>query len=112
NLGTVYQAKGDFEKAVVANETALRVQPDYVSARLNYALALKSAGYIEDAVEQYKKVLDQNPNEPAAHLSLGGLYAREPATLALARKHYQRFVELAPNSPAAREVQRWLAGGG
>jgi tetratricopeptide (TPR) repeat protein len=112
NLGKVYLDQQQYERAIVANETALAIQPDYLNARLNYAVALQRAGYAQDAVEHYKKVLERNPNEEMAHLGLGTIYADEPATRTLAREHYERFVELAPNAPAAREVKRWLAAGG
>jgi tetratricopeptide (TPR) repeat protein len=109
NSGTVHQLRGNLEKAITAYETAVRAQPDYLSAQLNYALALKAAGYSADAVEQFNRVLELNDDEASAHLELGNLYARSPATLEQARRHYERFVELAPTSAAAREVRRWLA---
>jgi tetratricopeptide (TPR) repeat protein len=112
NLGAVYLEQRQFERAIVANETALAIRPNYLNARLNYAVALQSAGYLEDAILQYKKVLELNPREETAHLGLGTIYADNPATRTLARQHYEKFVELAPNSPHAREVKRWLAGGG
>jgi tetratricopeptide (TPR) repeat protein len=112
NLGKIYMDQQQFERAIVANETALAIQPDYLNARLNYAVALQRAGYTLDALHNYKKVLERNPNEEMAHLGLGIIYAEDPATRALARKHYERFVELAPNAPAAREVKRWLAAEG
>jgi|GEM_PF-3263560 len=112
NLGAVYLDQRQFERAIIANETALVLRPNYPSARLNYAVALQSAGYLEDAVTNYKKVLELDPKEERAHLGLGTIYADNPATRAQARWHYERFVELAPNSPHTREVKRWLAGGG
>jgi tetratricopeptide (TPR) repeat protein len=112
NLGAVYLEQRQFERAIVANETALAIRPNYLNARLNYAVALQRAGFLLDAAEQYKKVLEQNPKEETAHLGLGTIYADNPATRTQARWHYEKFVELAPNSPHAREVKRWLAGGG
>jgi hypothetical protein len=36
------------------------------------------------------------------------LYARNRATFANAREHYQIYLKLSPNSPLARDIRRWL----
>ena len=50
---------------------ALAIQPDSVDARYNFALALKTAGYVTDAANELEKILAANPNEVRAHLALG-----------------------------------------
>ena len=108
NLAIAYGSIGQTERALDNYELALMADPNYVDARFNYALLLQSQGFTDDAIAQYKKILAANPNDPSTHLSLGGLYARDRATYAEARDHYQSFLKLAPNSLLARDIRRWL----
>ena len=108
NLAIAYGSIGQTERAMDNYELALMADPNYVDARFNYALLLQSQGFTDDAIAQYKKILAANPDDASTHLSLGGLYARDRATYAEARDHYQSFLKLAPNSPLARDIRRWL----
>jgi tetratricopeptide (TPR) repeat protein len=108
NLAIAYGTIGQTERALDNYEVALMADSNYVDARFNYALLLQSQGYTDDAIAQYQKILAANPNDASTHLSLGGLYARNRATYAEARDHYQSFLKLAPNSPLARDIRRWL----
>ena len=69
----------DFNHSLAASEMALALQPDSADARYNFALALKSAGYATDAVNELKKIVAANPDEARAQLALGNLYARAVA---------------------------------
>ena len=77
-------------------------------ARFNYAILLQQQGFIVDALAQYEKILELNPNEPAVRLTAATLYARDPATRAKARQHYDAYLRLVPNSPMARDIRDWL----
>jgi tetratricopeptide (TPR) repeat protein len=90
-------------------ENALAVQPDSADTRYNFALALKAAGYVPDAVAELKKVLGINPNETRAHLTLGYIYSQTLHDPASARRHYQKVLELEPENPQASEIRFWLA---
>jgi tetratricopeptide (TPR) repeat protein len=108
NLAITYANIGQHDRALDNYELALIADPQYTDARFNYALLLQNQGYIDDAIVQFEKTLAANPNDAPAHLSLGGLYARDRATYAKARDHYQAFLKLLPNSPPARDIRRWL----
>jgi tetratricopeptide (TPR) repeat protein len=108
NLAIAYADTGQTERALDNYELALMADPNYVNARFNYAIQLQALGYTDDAITQYKKVLALSPNDATTHLLLGRLYARDRATYAEARDHYQTFLKLAPNSTLARDTRRWL----
>jgi tetratricopeptide (TPR) repeat protein len=108
NLAIAYANIGQAERALDNYELALMADPNYMDARFNYALQLQAQGYIDDAIAQCKRVLAANPNDATTHWLLGRLYARDRATRAQARDHYQAFLKLAPNSTLARDTRRWL----
>jgi tetratricopeptide (TPR) repeat protein len=108
DLAIAYASIGQPERALDNYELALMADPNYVNARYNYAVQLQALGYVDDAIAQCKKILAVNPNDATTHWLLGRLYARDRATYAEARDHYQMFLKLAPNSEIARDTRRWL----
>jgi tetratricopeptide (TPR) repeat protein len=108
NLAIAYREARQPDNALSNYELALIASPEYTDARFNYAILLQEQGYYDDAIAQYERILQMNPNDATAHLSVANLYARDRATQAKAREHYQAFVRLAPDSPLARDIRRWL----
>jgi tetratricopeptide (TPR) repeat protein len=99
----------DYPHSLAASEMALALQPDSADARYNFALALKSAGYATDAVNELKKVVAANPDEARAQLALGNLYAEQMRDPAQAREHYLRWLQLDPRNPQATNIRFWLS---
>jgi len=99
----------NFRQSLAACEMALAIQPDSADARYIFALALKSSGYVTDAVNELKKIVASNPSEARAHLVLGDIYARQLRDTADARLHYLKFLDLDPRDPQAANVRFWLA---
>ena len=108
NLGIAYRDSNQPDKALNNYELALAAQPDFRDARYNYAILLQQQGFLVDALAQYEKILEINPNEPSVRLTAATLYARDPATRAKARQHYDAYLRLVPNSPMARDIRDWL----
>jgi len=108
NLAIAYRAIGQPERALDNYELALVADPNYADARFNYAILLQERGYFDDAIAQFERILVDSPNDASSHLSLGILYARNRATAARARAHYQAFLKLSPNSLLSRDIRRWL----
>jgi tetratricopeptide (TPR) repeat protein len=98
-----------FNRSLAASEMALAIQPDSADARYNFALALKSAGYAADALNELKKIVEANPDEARAQLALGNLYAEQMRDPALARQHYMKWLELDPQNPQATNIRYWLS---
>ena len=88
---------------------ALAIQPDSADARYNFALALKAAGYVTDAVNELRKLLASNPGDVRAHLALGNLYAQQLYDVPRARAQYSRVLQLDPRNSQAADIQFWLS---
>jgi tetratricopeptide (TPR) repeat protein len=108
NLAIAYRSIGQPDRALDNYELALVADPNYADAHFNYAILLQEQGYFDDAIVQFERVLVDSPNDASSHYSLGNLYARNPATYARARVHYQAFLKLSPNSLVSRRIRRWL----
>lgn len=108
NLAITYSSTSQPERGLENYELALLADPNYADARFNYAILLREQGYTDDAINQLERMLAENPNDASVHLSVATIYAHDRATLAKARDHYLAFLRLSPNSPAARDIRRWL----
>jgi tetratricopeptide (TPR) repeat protein len=109
NFGVLAYRLQNYRLALAAYETALAIQADSVDARYNFALALKAANYVPDAVSELKKIVVANPGEVRAHLALGNLYAQQLRDPAQARTHYLKVLELDPRNAQATDIRFWLA---
>lgn len=109
NWGVLAYRLRDYSKALAADEMALAIKPDSVDARYNFAVALRDAGYVTDAVNELKRLLEANPDEVRAHLALGKIYADQIHNIPLAREHYQKVLALDPRNPQASNIQFWLS---
>lgn len=108
NLGLVYQAAKDRERARDCFLYALQLKPDMVTTRYNLALVLKDMGQEKAAVDELDAALQIDPNYADAHLVLGVIFQRRADKIADARRHFSRYLELAPNGAAAKDARRWL----
>ena len=109
NCGVLAYRLGDFDQSLPAYEMALALRPDSADARYNFALALKAAGYVTDAVNELNKILASHPGDVRAHLALGNLYARQLYDLPRARAQYLRVLQLDPRNSQAADIQFWLS---
>ena len=109
NCGVLAYRLGDFDQSLPAYEMALAIRPDSADTRYNFALALKAAGYVNDAVDELNKILVLNPGDVRAHLALGKLYAQQLYDLPQARAHYLKVMQLDPRNSQAADIQFWLS---
>jgi tetratricopeptide (TPR) repeat protein len=102
-----FQTK-DLPLALAAGEQAVTANPKSQDARYNFALTLREANYPADAAGELRKVVAENPDDVRAHLALANLYAQQLDEPALARRHYNRVLELNPDHREAPLVRQWL----
>ncbi len=90
NIGTLFQEKHDYQKALAAYETVLKVDPNHVDANFYKATLLEESGNIDDALAGYSKVLSLNPQHKGAQAKMLGLVKQQqdPARLAAGLKDY------------------------
>ncbi|MEM6365840.1 MAG: MerR family DNA-binding transcriptional regulator [Planctomycetota bacterium] len=83
---------------------AIEVDPDHVEARSSLAGVLAETGQLELAVAAYRGALSLHDDYSDVHYNLAKildeLNARDEA-----RSHWERFLELVPNSPWADEAR-------
>ncbi len=114
NLGLVAYDLNLMPQSLSAYETALAIDPRSFNARFNFSLALKKAGYIQDAAQELERVIvicaaDESPERLAmAHLTLANLYSEQFHQPAAARPHYLKVLELDPHNSQATAIRYWL----
>jgi tetratricopeptide (TPR) repeat protein len=109
NCGVLAYRLRDYEFSLSAYEMALAIEPGSTDARYNFALALKAAGYVPDAVNELRKILAVKPNDVRTHLELGNLYAQQLYDVPHAREHYMRVLQLDPANPQSSNIEFWLS---
>jgi tetratricopeptide (TPR) repeat protein len=88
---------------------ALRLRPSFVSARFNLAIALAKAGHVDDAVDQLRHILADNPEEPAAKrrlaeaLTLRGVLLLRDGKRDDAVAQFDEALQLDPSNQEARK---------
>ncbi len=108
NLGVAYTHVGNYEMAKSAYAHALAAQPDLNGARYNLALLYFQSGDRASAAALAQELVKRDPSGAAGHYLLGQIYSERPETLPDARAAYSRYLDLAPNDPAAEAVRSWL----
>jgi tetratricopeptide (TPR) repeat protein len=62
-LGNSLQALCDYDGAASAYEEAIRLKPDYRVAHIELGHVFQQRGQVAQAIQEYRKALDANPNE-------------------------------------------------
>lgn len=92
-LGVTRLNAGDVLGATEELREALRVQPDFIEARMSLGVALYQIGDLDGAIEAYRAALRTQPDSVQAHVNLATVYIvkREWAS---ARHELQTAVQL------------------
>ena len=108
-LAHTLESQGDFAAAADIYRDAAAARPD-PAIRLRLAFALLRAEKPGDALDVAESVHSERPNDPDSLLILG--LAQRANALPQAEATLSRFLQLAPNHPAAREIRGLLDGHG
>jgi predicted O-linked N-acetylglucosamine transferase (SPINDLY family) len=71
-LGTILHAQGQIEQAVLAQQRAIALDPNYAEAYDSLGNALASSGQFDDAVAAFRRAIALKPDYAEAHSNLGG----------------------------------------
>jgi tetratricopeptide (TPR) repeat protein len=74
----------------------------------NIGCIMRAAGQYSQAEQAFLEALKLDPGDPAVHYNLGVLYEVDLHRPKQAKKHYQIFLDLAPNDEDAGRVYQWL----
>jgi predicted CXXCH cytochrome family protein len=80
NLGNLYAARGDAERAIAEYRKAIAVDPTFVAAHANLADFLRARGVEREAEAVLRAGLARNPRAGALHHALGLSLARQKRT--------------------------------
>ncbi|HSR49944.1 MAG TPA: tetratricopeptide repeat protein [Acidobacteriota bacterium] len=112
NLGGVYSSMGEADKAKAEYEKAAEIasatNPQAAAdSYYNMAVGFINTGQNADAAEALQKAVEFNPNHAEAHYQLGivllGLNKFDEC-----RSHFEKYIELKPNSENAVVAQQIL----
>jgi Flp pilus assembly protein TadD/chromosome segregation ATPase len=108
NLGIVYSRQGKIDSAINALRRSVAAD-DKDSIAHNYlGVCLGQKEERQEAEMEFKRAISINPNYPAAHFNLAVLYATsQPPSLAAAKEHYKKAIELGapPDASLERLIQ-------
>ena len=107
NMGLALRSQQQHAAAVAAFNRALLWQRDRADTYYMLALALREAQQEEAAVQALNTALKINPDYARAHYLIG-LIKSDSGDKTATRRHFQRFIDLAPQDQAAPLVAAWL----
>ena len=97
------------QEAIPIYERLLESDPDNAKVRLDFARGLQSNDMSQDAEAQFLRVLELEPDNHSAHYYLARLYMDwQPRRQDEAVVHFQRVIEIAPDSFLAEQSQSVL----
>lgn len=101
NLGVVYMATGQDDKAKVSFQNVINLEPTNVNALNNLGVIYFRSFQFQQAIPLFEKCLEVNPNFQNAIANLGAVYHNE-GNLGKAQQYYLRALELNPNDVNTR----------
>ena len=105
-LASMLANSGRIDEAIPVYEEAVRLDPENGVIRRNFAMSLQQGGLINDAEVQFERAIEINPDDHSAHYYLARLYLDwQPVRQGEAIEHFERVIEIAPNSFLAGQAQ-------
>lgn len=98
NLGTIYQLRGDHERAVATLRQAVRLEPQSAPPRVLLGSSLLALGKTSEATTQLEGAVKLAPKDPLTHLQLAKAYSRAKNFLRAAGE-FRAARGLAPADP-------------
>ena len=107
-LGNALMDTRQFPAAIDAYKKALALDPNNVDVRVDMGTCYRGSGQPEKAIEEYRKAIKINPNHLNAHRNAGVVLAFDLKKPLDAAKAFERYLELAPNSPDAADIRHTI----
>lgn len=105
-LANLLANTGRMPEAMDWYERAIDLAPDDNSIRLDFARSLQTNNMPTDAEAQFLRVLEADPNSISGHYYLAKLYMDwKPQRREEARQHYDRVLEINPESFLAEQAR-------
>ncbi len=108
NLGILYLQANLPEKSMPALERAQSIRPSEFEVNYHIGRALSKLGNAGDAIEQFEKVISENPNHIGAHFGLAKTYDEQVKDLGKAGMYYKKIIEIQPDHPESTNIRYWI----
>jgi len=107
SLGHSFMDSANYPMAAEVYARALAIDSSSLDLRTDYATCLNGMGLPDRAIDEFRRVLVINPSHMVAHFNLGIVFQAKNA-MDSARAHWQEYLNLDPNGPAAQSVRNLL----
>lgn len=87
---------------------AVKLEPKNTALHYNLALEYLKGNEFKNAEEEFKRIIELNPNDKDACYNLGVLYENYFNYKKQAIYYYSRYIKLAPQAQDARQVRMWI----
>ena len=94
-LGALFGQAGKMDKALVANQNVVRLDPKDINAHFNLGVVLKELAKLEQAEASYSQAITLKPDYASAHNNLGNVL-KELGKLEQAEASYSQAITLKP----------------
>jgi tetratricopeptide (TPR) repeat protein len=108
SLADAFRQKGDRNNYVTALERAQRSAPSELMPTVLLASALENAGNQPEAIRQYRRALELQPDDPRVLNNLAYLLIQSDANVDEALKFAERAVQKAPDQPNFADTYGWI----
>ena len=108
-LGNLYMDTNRFADAIDSYGRALVITPNNVDVRVDMGTCYRRLGHPDTAVQEYRKALTIDPRHLNAHMNLGVVLEYDIKDNKGALAEFEKYMELAPNSPNAPAVKEEIA---
>lgn len=106
-LGIIYYEQDKLDAALAALAQAVYLEPKDARAHHYLGVTIGRRGWYLGAEDEMRRALELQPDYPEAHYNLAVFYLqRHPPALELARRHYQKALDLgaAPDAEIAKQL--------
>lgn len=108
-LGVLYHDQDKLDAALAALAQAVLLEPKDARAHLFLGVTIGKKGWYLGAEEELRKAIELQPNYTEAHFNLAVFYLqRTPPAVELARRHYQKALDLgaSPDAQLEKSLER------
>lgn len=107
SLGNVLARNHRLKEAIEHMRESIRLRPDYPDSHYNLATVLFQTGDVDGAISEWRTMLSLRPQDANVHTSFANALV-EKGLLREAADHYQKALQIGPNSILALNNLAWI----